>query len=134
MAQGTGEHSASLDYAEVGGASGRNVNKKGGPGGSAAAAAAASSSAIKETRSNCDKIFKLLTCHPSGYLFIQPLDPSHPKFSVVSKDYINLNMIELNFRQNKYQNTFNLEQDFRKMLHISFQMYQDQPEIFGKIQ
>jgi hypothetical protein len=118
MAQGTGEHSASLDYGEANNLIGRGI-KGGKP---------QPSTSLKEVKQNCEKIFKLLTCHPSGYLFIQPLDPANPRYQQVSKDFINLNMIELNFRNSKYENTFKLEQDFRKMINIAFSLYQDQPE------
>ena len=53
-------------------------------------------------KSRCEQVFTLLRCHPSVALFLEPLDPNHPKFLEVSKDFINLNMIELNFRAGKY--------------------------------
>lgn len=51
-------------------------------------------------------MFQLLKCHASVGLFLQTLDPNHPKFNELVKDFINLNSIELNFKQGKYQSTF----------------------------
>lgn len=56
----------------------------------------------KEIKQRCEQIFSLLKGHPSVYLFLEPLDPNHPKFNEISKDFINLQMIELNFKQGYY--------------------------------
>ena len=69
---------------------------------------------------------------PSVQLFLEPLDPSHPRFAEVSKDFINLHMIELNFRSGKYQSTFQLGNDFRKMWINAFKLYADDPEKYAQ--
>lgn len=65
---------------------------------------------------------------------MEPLDPSHPKFSEVSRDFINLHMIELNFRSGKYQSTFHLGLDVRKMWSLAYKLYSDDPEKYQKTQ
>jgi hypothetical protein len=64
-------------------------------------------------------------------LFLEPLDPNHPRFQEVSKDFINLNNIELNFRSGKYQSTFQLGNDFRKMWINAYKLYSDDPEKYS---
>lgn len=111
MAAGTGEISASMDYAEVSGQNARAVQKK------------ASISDPAEVKRLCDQIFQLLKCHGSAPLLLEPLDPTHPNFSELKDNFINLHKIELNFRNNKYSTTFALGLDFNKMWVNATKMY-----------
>lgn len=124
MAQGTGEHNASMDYGEVSGLNSRALQKKVSTGNVL--------NNPKDIRQKCEHVFQLLRCHPSIHLFVQPLDPSHPKFNEVSRDYINLHMIELNFRSGKYQSTFQLGLDIRKMWTLAYKLYSDDPDKYSK--
>ena len=65
---------------------------------------------------------------------MQTLDPNHPKFAELSKDFINLNSIQLNFRQGKYQSTFQLGLDIRKMWTNAFKLFSDDPAKYSKTQ
>lgn len=94
MAQGTGEISASMDYGEVSGLNSRALQKK--------PSTSSGQPNPKDIRQRCEHVFQLLRCHPSIHLFVEPLDPNHPRFNEVSRDFINLHMIELNFRSGKY--------------------------------
>jgi hypothetical protein len=59
---------------------------------------------------------------------VEPLDPKHPRFDEIIKDFINLHMIEINFRSGKYPSTFNLGYDIRKMWSTAFKLYSGDPE------
>ena len=122
MAAGTGEISASMDYAEV---SGQNAR--------AAVSKKSSISNPKDVKQQCENIFALLKCHGSISLFLQPLDPNHPRFNELKDDFINLHKIELNFRSNKYSSTFHLGLDFRKMWKNAMKLYMDDPDKIFKI-
>jgi hypothetical protein len=93
MASGTGEISASMDYGEVSGQS-RAVQKK------------TNLMNPKDVKQKCEGVFQLLRCHPSVSLFLEPLDPTHPRFNELQGEFINLHKIELNFRSGKYNTTF----------------------------
>ena len=76
----------------------------------------------------------MLKCHPAISLFLQPLDPAHPRYHELKDNFINLNKIELNMLNNKYSSTFHLGLDFRKMWKNSMKLYIDDPEKINKIQ
>lgn len=57
-----------------------------------------------------------------------PLEPGHPKFNEIVSDFINLHKIEQNFKSGKYQSTFTLGNDVRKMWSIAFKLYESDPE------
>jgi hypothetical protein len=122
MVQGIGEISASMDYGEVSGVNNARHSKKNAP------------ANPKDTKQRCEQMFQLLSCHPSVDLFMQTLDPNHPKFAELSKDFINLNSIQLNFRQGKYQSTFQLGLDIRKMWTNAFKLFSDDPAKYSKTQ
>ena len=65
---------------------------------------------------------------------MQPLDPGHPRFNELAKEFTNLNSIMINFRQGKYPTTFQLGIDIEKMWSIFFKLYSEEPEKYGKIQ
>jgi hypothetical protein len=46
--------------------------------------------------------------HPNISLFIQPADLSNPRYMQLASEYglVNMNIIEANFKENKYQSTF----------------------------
>lgn len=125
--QGTGELSASMDYGEFSGTNSKALQKK---------VSTSSTSQVnpKDIRQRCEHVFQLLRCHPSIHLFVEPLDPNHPKFNEVVKDFINLHMIELNFRSGKYTSTFHLGLDIRKMWATAYKLYIDDPEKYQKTQ
>lgn len=60
----------------------------------------------KDIKQKVEQVFQLLRCHSGVQLFLEPLDPAHPKFNELQADFINLNKIELNFRSGKYISTF----------------------------
>ena len=124
MAAGTGELSASMDYGEVSGA--RAVQKKIAP--------ISTQLSPKDVRQKCEQVFQLLRCHPSVQLFLEPLDPTHPKFNELQGEFINIHKIELNFRSGKYQSTFQLGNDVRKMWLLAYKLFQDEPEKIQKTQ
>jgi hypothetical protein len=95
MAAGTGELSASMDYGEVSGQNQRAGSKK-----------PSNLTNPKEVKQRCDNLFQTLKCHPSISLFLEPLDPSHPRFAELQQDFINLHRIELNYVSGKYTSTF----------------------------
>lgn len=88
----------------------------------------------KDVREKCEGVFRLLNCHPSVSLFLEPLDPSHPRFDELQNEFINLHKIELNFRSGKYQSTFQLGNDIRKMWILAYKLYADDPEKIKKTQ
>lgn len=104
------------DYQEVSGANNKSMIKK-----------QPSQNQSKDIRQRCEQIFQLLKCHENIELFLKSLDPNHPKFKELMKDFINLNSIELNFKQGKYQSTFQLGVDFRKMFTNAFRQYAEDP-------
>eukprot|EP00347_Sterkiella_histriomuscorum_P022025 403331949 len=122
MAAGTGEISASMDYGEVSGQNQRAVQKK--PG---------NLNNPKEVKQRCETLFQTLKCHPSISLFLSPLEISHPRFAEIQPDFINLHKIELNFQQGKYNSTFNLGNDFRKMWQVGLKLYAEDPIKINKI-
>ncbi len=76
IAQGTSELSASMDYGEV---SGQNQRA------AAAASVKSSQKAMtqfdnKDVKLRCEQVFTNLRCHPNIGMFLEPLDPNHPKF------------------------------------------------------
>ena len=88
----------------------------------------------KDIRQRVEGIFNLLRSHPSGHIFLDPLDPTHPKFSEIQNEFINLHKIENNFRQGKYPSTFQLGHDIRKMWAQGFKLYERDPENYNKVQ
>ena len=122
MAAGTGELSASMDYGEVSGTNARNIQRKSNP------------MNPKDIKSKCELVFQSLRTHPSVYLFLEPLDPSNPRFNELQAEFINLHKIELNLRSGKYQTTFQLSNDVRKMWFLAYKLYQDDPEKIVKTQ
>ena len=124
MATGTGELSASMDYGEVSGA--RAVQKK--------VVTTAPQMSPKDVRQKCEQVFQLLRCHPSVQLFLETLDPAHPKFNELQGEFINIHKIELCFRSGKYQSTFQLASDVRKMWLLAYKLFQDEPEKIQKTQ
>jgi hypothetical protein len=83
LAAGTGEISANMDY---------------NPRNSAAKKQPTPPANYKEIRQRVENIFNLLKGHPCGHLFLEPLDPNHPKFSEIQNGFINLHTIENNYR------------------------------------
>ena len=65
---------------------------------------------------------------------MQPLDPSHPKFDELKKDFINLNSIQIKFKQGMYQSTFALGLDIRKMWTNAFKLFADDPDKYSQTQ
>jgi hypothetical protein len=92
MAHGTGE--ARIGLGEYGDTGNRALQKK------------SSLTDPKEVRLKVEHILSLLRCHKSAQLFLDPLDPNHPKYNELQADFINLIKIELNFRSGKYSSTF----------------------------
>jgi hypothetical protein len=119
MVAGTGEVSASMDYGEVSGSNARVLSK--------------TKSGSKDSKMGMEEIFQLLRGHQSIQLFLEPLNPNHPKFNDVRGDFINLTNIELNFRSNKYQSPLQLANDFRKMWNIGFKLYANEPEKYSQV-
>jgi hypothetical protein len=72
--------------------------------------------------------------HGSVSLFLEPLDPNHPRFNELKDDFINLHKIQLKFRENKYQSTFHLGLDFRKMWKNARKLYEYDPDKINKIE
>lgn len=111
-----------MDYGEVSGINQRAVQKK------------QSLTNPKDVRQKCEQIFQLLNCHGSISLFLEPLDPNHPRFNELQNEFINFHRIQLNFRNNKYQNTFQLGIDFRNMWKLGYKLFADDPEKIQKTQ
>jgi hypothetical protein len=119
LAAGTGDISANMDYNPR-----NSIQKK----------QSNPPANYKDTRQRIENIFSLLEGHPSCYLFIAPLDPTHPKFAEIQNGFINMNTIKNNFRQCRYSTTFQLSHDIRKMWTQGFKLYERDPETYSKVQ
>jgi hypothetical protein len=65
---------------------------------------------------------------------MQPLEVTHPKFEELKKDFINLNSIQLKFKQGLYTSTFALGLDIRKMWTTAFKLFADDPDKYSQTQ
>lgn len=119
MVAGTGEISASMDYGEVSGSNARVLSK--------------SKSGGKDPKMGMEEMFQLLRGHQSIQLFLEPLNPNHPKFNEIRSDFINLTNIELNFRSNKYQSPLALANDLRRMWSLGFKLYANEPDKYTQV-
>jgi hypothetical protein len=63
---------------------------------------------ITKVKDSCASVFSYLRMHPNISLFIQPADLSNPRYMQLTNEYglVNMNIIEANFKENKYQSTF----------------------------
>lgn len=113
MVNGQGGVSDSMDYNEVSGVNNNLRQQK------------KSNANPRETKQKCEQIFNLLFSHQGASLFVETLNLNHPKFNELSKDYVNLNKIQLKFRQGQYKNTFEMCSEIRKMGLIVYKMCGD---------
>jgi hypothetical protein len=72
--------------------------------------------------------------HPSITLFIEPPDVTNPRFIQLQSEMevMNLISIEADFKTGKYQSTFKLASDMRKMWVFYLRYFQNDPEKIEK--
>jgi hypothetical protein len=82
----------------------------------------------QSTKEKCETIMDMLKGHPNISHFFNPLDPMHPKFLELSREFINFNHIEVKFKKNEYNDTISLGNDIRKMWNCGFKLFENEPE------
>lgn len=127
MVNGNGDVNNSLDYGQV---SGINNQAK------ATASKKNSTPVNKELYEKCKVVMKSMSEHKYIHLFNTPSADIQDDLALAGgspSSHVTFAMIDSNFKLNKYENTFNLALDIRKMCTQAYQTYVQEPQTYSKI-